>query len=309
MSIKALRWTWGLSLPSEYKFVLIALADRADEANTCFPSISNLQRMTGQRRATILEALRELAAAGLIKINPGNRRRSNHYVLALGATTVGREWSNGEPLKGGQKPKKKPSSSHAKAVPHWSNGGPQWSNGGTVTPTVPPLNPHSDSQRLSAPRSRAERRTMNSARDSEIKTKAGRQYTAEEENAERLWVESAFRQLVQICDCLDDLHKLDGDKLIREKVLLYQQRCPELFERMKQIYETHQAELSQTIWATEAMVNCAKRSGWNPEYLANHIMADMGEPTTAEERRQFRDRWYALCNSTNEGVQMLKDRA
>jgi hypothetical protein len=38
----------------------------------------------------------------------------------------------------------------------------------------------------------------------------------------------------------------------------------QLFERMKQIYQTRQAELSTTIWTTEAMLNHAERSGLEP---------------------------------------------
>ena len=67
MSIDATRWAWtqrDLS-PSE-KLVLLALADRAGENMTCFPSNERLQSDTGLNRKTIIACTASLIAKGLV---------------------------------------------------------------------------------------------------------------------------------------------------------------------------------------------------------------------------------------------------
>ena len=63
--------------------VYLALLQHADfETHSCFPSYDRLQQVSGAARATVTKGLRELAAAGLIQISQGSRRRSQTYLLA-----------------------------------------------------------------------------------------------------------------------------------------------------------------------------------------------------------------------------------
>lgn len=47
MSYRALNWAWEADLPMPQKFVLVALADMADEKDSCYPGQERLARMTG----------------------------------------------------------------------------------------------------------------------------------------------------------------------------------------------------------------------------------------------------------------------
>jgi DNA-binding transcriptional ArsR family regulator len=53
--------------PSGRKFVMMALADYADEAGECFPHVSTLASYTGQSEKTVRDHLNALEAAGWIK--------------------------------------------------------------------------------------------------------------------------------------------------------------------------------------------------------------------------------------------------
>ena len=67
MSLDAMRWAFEQTgLRSSVKFVLVALADRADENNQCFPSREQLQLDTSMNKQTVSKATEELERAGLI---------------------------------------------------------------------------------------------------------------------------------------------------------------------------------------------------------------------------------------------------
>ncbi|HBG31321.1 MAG TPA: hypothetical protein DDW98_11945, partial [Gammaproteobacteria bacterium] len=80
MSLDATRWAWmqqGLS--AQQKLVLLALADRADERDICFPSVARLSGDTGLDRKTIMRAVASLEQAGIMEVvrssGAGNRYR------------------------------------------------------------------------------------------------------------------------------------------------------------------------------------------------------------------------------------------
>ena len=61
MSVAALTWAFGLNLkPATAKFVLVALADNADDEGRAFPSVESLISKTSLDRKTVIRALDEL---------------------------------------------------------------------------------------------------------------------------------------------------------------------------------------------------------------------------------------------------------
>ncbi|MCC5853898.1 MAG: helix-turn-helix domain-containing protein [Alkalimonas sp.] len=80
MSRKATDWAWRYPASSStVKLVLLALADRADEQSTCFPSIERLKRDTGLNRKTIIKATAELCNAGALS-DTGQRKGATQRV-------------------------------------------------------------------------------------------------------------------------------------------------------------------------------------------------------------------------------------
>ena len=72
---------WSLSpLPSSTKFVLMSLADHANQNGHCWPSISRICTRTCLGRTTVIESLKWLEANGVLKIER-KPPRSNRYVL------------------------------------------------------------------------------------------------------------------------------------------------------------------------------------------------------------------------------------
>ncbi len=82
MSRVARDWAWALRVitPTQ-KFVMLALAERADDSGACWPSLTHLTEMTGLVRSTVALALRGVAEAGLIVREPGRGRQSTRYRL------------------------------------------------------------------------------------------------------------------------------------------------------------------------------------------------------------------------------------
>lgn len=93
MSNEALTWAFNQKLkPSTDKFVLIALADYADENGSCFPSHQKTADRTGASVATVRRAVQRLEESGYITVERRHRgdgsQSSNRYVLNLkGAQT------------------------------------------------------------------------------------------------------------------------------------------------------------------------------------------------------------------------------
>jgi len=86
MSWKALDWATELDIDSATaKFILLLLANKADENYSCFPSVSTLMAESSAGRSTVLRALKKLEDDGLITRNPqfhdsGARRATRYYL-------------------------------------------------------------------------------------------------------------------------------------------------------------------------------------------------------------------------------------
>lgn len=59
---------WDLEMPSTQKFVLVSLADQANDAGICWPSVSLIQRRTGLGERTIQDAFKWLSDHGALTI-------------------------------------------------------------------------------------------------------------------------------------------------------------------------------------------------------------------------------------------------
>ena len=86
MSWKALDWATDSEVGSSTtKFILLLLANKADENFSCYPSIRTLMAESDAGRSTVMRALKELEASGFITREPqfhdsGARRSSRYYL-------------------------------------------------------------------------------------------------------------------------------------------------------------------------------------------------------------------------------------
>lgn len=87
MSIQAVQWAFSLELPPTSKYVLVAVADHADEMGRCWPSPSHIVAKTGLSERSVRYALRGLKAAKII-IEGASRGRSLDLRLSLETTEV-----------------------------------------------------------------------------------------------------------------------------------------------------------------------------------------------------------------------------
>lgn len=92
MAHKATTWAYELDIDNanSKKFVLVALADMADESFSCYPGQDRLAQMTGTSTRTVRRAVAELEALGLISRLERRRadgyRTSDRYILNVGAS-------------------------------------------------------------------------------------------------------------------------------------------------------------------------------------------------------------------------------
>lgn len=87
MSFQAMAWAVRQKAPTKAKFLLIILANYADDQNRCWPSIATLCADTGIPRSTVKLYLDRLVKLGLIekaKRSKGVLQTSNLYLLKLG---------------------------------------------------------------------------------------------------------------------------------------------------------------------------------------------------------------------------------
>lgn len=82
MSLRATKWAWSVSTNSTAKLVLVALAEHADEAGLCWPSIARLSEFTCLSERAIRNALRDLERAELIATDQRGGRLSR-YMLRI----------------------------------------------------------------------------------------------------------------------------------------------------------------------------------------------------------------------------------
>lgn len=67
MSNRALTWAFSAKLPTTQKFVLVVLADMADERNSCFPSQRHIAAKVGASERTVRGALHALEDGGWVR--------------------------------------------------------------------------------------------------------------------------------------------------------------------------------------------------------------------------------------------------
>lgn len=97
MSLDAMRWAFQQTgLRSSVKFVLVALADRANEDNECWPSRDVLAADTCMNPETVSKATEELVTLGLLE----KRRRFAGSVVFRLIGVQSRHPSAGNPAKG-----------------------------------------------------------------------------------------------------------------------------------------------------------------------------------------------------------------
>ena len=84
MSIPAINWALAVRASPTQKLVLFAMANHANEAGECHPSVALLVRHTCLSERSVQNALREMKAAGLVA-ERGKRGLTPLYVLALAA--------------------------------------------------------------------------------------------------------------------------------------------------------------------------------------------------------------------------------
>ena len=87
MSVNATRFAWECDLSktakrSAKRLVLLALADRANKENTCFPSIARVVKDTGMDRKTVMNTINDLIALGLVS-DTGDRKGGTNQVRVL----------------------------------------------------------------------------------------------------------------------------------------------------------------------------------------------------------------------------------
>lgn len=80
MSVDATRWAWQNGNNPRQKLVLLALADRANEAGICFPSTKRLEADTMMDRKTIFKVIKELEQHGLLTVER-DQGKGNIYRL------------------------------------------------------------------------------------------------------------------------------------------------------------------------------------------------------------------------------------
>lgn len=100
MSNRAMAWAWGVDgLTTVQKLLLVALADFADEADSCYPGQERLAQLASTSRETVSRNLSRLEDLGLISRERRQRkdgfRTSDRFVLHVGVV-VSRSRDDGE---------------------------------------------------------------------------------------------------------------------------------------------------------------------------------------------------------------------
>jgi hypothetical protein len=87
MSIVAMNWVWQLKLKPSVKFVLLALADAADDSGYCWPSIKTIADKTNLDDRSVQRILSKLKTNNLVQIQKRFRGdgspTSNSYLLPI----------------------------------------------------------------------------------------------------------------------------------------------------------------------------------------------------------------------------------
>ncbi len=86
MSIRAIKWAWKVQLPPVQKLVLLALADHANDASQCWPSLTRLQIITGLSRPSIWKSINRMGDAGLVSRTAKHKSGATIYTLGINVT-------------------------------------------------------------------------------------------------------------------------------------------------------------------------------------------------------------------------------
>lgn len=105
MSLDATRWAWQQQgIRATDKFVLVSLADRADEEHFCFPSIARLSADTLLDRKTVLSSIARLEAAGLLAADRKHGAGTRYRLIGVSSRHES-STENGTGTKNGTSPK------------------------------------------------------------------------------------------------------------------------------------------------------------------------------------------------------------
>lgn len=87
VSVKAIAWAFEQDLPTTLKFVLVALADHANDEGMCWPGQGYVAAKTGLKRPTVNSSIAKLVALGKMeatrRFDELGRPRSSVYRLCL----------------------------------------------------------------------------------------------------------------------------------------------------------------------------------------------------------------------------------
>lgn len=87
MSLCATKWAWTQCIKSTQKLVLLSLADRADDKNNCYPSVTRLSKDTCLDRKTVIKNISTLENLGLIQVKK-RFGACNYYTIKLRETST-----------------------------------------------------------------------------------------------------------------------------------------------------------------------------------------------------------------------------
>lgn len=73
---------WPLQMPPTPKAVLISLADNANDAGECWPSLTKISERTCVCRRSVIEAIHWLEDAGYVRADRTNGRHTRYFVTA-----------------------------------------------------------------------------------------------------------------------------------------------------------------------------------------------------------------------------------
>lgn len=82
MSTRIMALVWPIKIDATAKAVLVSLADNANDAGSCWPSIDTISERTCIARRSVIEAIKRLELAGLLVADRSNGRHTQ-YVLTL----------------------------------------------------------------------------------------------------------------------------------------------------------------------------------------------------------------------------------
>ena len=90
MSLHAIRWAWSQTTPlsATQTLVLVALADYANEAQTCWPTLATLAKKTRLSRRAVINAIAHLVEVNLVTRVYRGPQQSPLYILAVQNDTV-----------------------------------------------------------------------------------------------------------------------------------------------------------------------------------------------------------------------------